>query len=611
MTGPMDGGLNLGTTLEPVTCVRPVLKLDLWGLPGAASLPFLAGCALKQLEQAARLVAKHRGDGALELVLWDAHRSRVTQAHLFELELDRLRAEHPNASEPQLKTMAEEVVEDPDGVFSFGTGGAVAVTLACDGAILDLGSAFGERGESAHMDFFRWRPPESQSERDAERYRTLLREAMEDADFVRSEREWWHYEFGTALWARERGRDPLLDEVVPPRWVEGPATRPPVVPVRYSTLHSGVSTPFLGVGEIHDAFAASPRGYYYARASHPGADALAAHLTREIFDGDGTELCVSGLAAALHAVRALMPDDGVLLHARDCYHDCKREFRREEQQRGWTIKQVADPLDALNEDGRVDVVYVDSPSNWRLWTHDLSLLAAAVHKAKARLVVDVTLQPCQPALGRGVDVVVCSLSKDVSLGHTIAGAVASRDCSVLARVAGMTLAAGELTTAETAHTVYQHALSLRDRLGWMALKVDEVADALKGHPAVERVHLADRDLCGGLRGSQLSFGLCNPAQGMRFEQVVGHRALDPRAVLSLASTFGAPFTTVEHFASRLGGLCPDATGNLAIPANLVRIGLGCESGERIARELVFALNASAEHETHAAGDRRLSESGRA
>jgi cystathionine gamma-synthase len=589
----MDRSSVPEVSLKPVIGIRPALQLALQGAPGAQSLPFLAEPVIERLQHAAELVAAHTEDGRAELVLWDAHRGQRTQSHLFEAQLAALRARRPELSEQELRLLTLEVVEDPDGVFSHGTGGAVAATLAIDDTMVDMGSAFGESGARARRDFYRLHPPQTPAERLADRCRRVLADSMELAGFVGSPRQWWRYEWGTARWARlgDRG-EVLLGRILPVPAIEGPAARPPVVPTRYPSWQPGVARPFLSVQEGIEARSSRPRGHRYARFSHAGADALGELLTREVLGGLEAVLCVSGQSAALHAVRALLPDGGTLIHADDIYHGCKQAFRRAQRERGWQIKQVKSPIEAIAAGQHADVVYVDSPSNWHLACHDLRALASAVHDAGAKLIVDVTLQPCQPALEQGADVVVCSLSKDISLGNTFAGAIASSDAAVLERVDSALNADGEMITAETAQTIHLQAVSLRDRLRGQAVKLVQVESFLRAHLAVGRVRTADQRLCGGLPGSQLSFHLADLAQGPRLEQVVTQRALDPAACLHWAGTFGAVFTTLEHFASQLGRSPAQLPAHPYIPPDLVRLGLGCEDAERIVAELKFALDAS-------------------
>jgi cystathionine beta-lyase/cystathionine gamma-synthase/D-alanyl-D-alanine dipeptidase len=606
-------------TLRPVVGVFVALKDHLDQMPGAASLPFAAGLVVERLEEAAQQLKARTADSdeQIELVLLAAHRTTHEQGQIFEREQRALTERQPRLSEDERDQLLRELVGDPDGVFPFGTGGTIAVSLARNGRLVDMGSPYGDLGGRSAHDYFASNPPGTDAEGLAKRDRELLREVMEDAAFCAHAELWWQYELGTSRWAIARNREVLFDQILPAPIVEGPSARPRTVPLRYPSWRAGVGHPFLDVQEAYDARAGKPGGHYYARISHAGGDDLADLLAREVFDARGVVLTVSGLAAARHAFTALIEEgvdhgaaplmvDGELVQptiafAEDVYQGSKKVCVRIAGKLGWRARKwrLAALLETLESgagrDLNVKVVYVDSPSNWHLSCYDLGELADAAHKVGAKLMVDVTLQPCQRALEAGADLVICSLSKDISLGYTMAGAVASRDASLLARVVRSTRADGELVTPETAHVVHQHALSVRDRLATQAIKVDTLASMLRAHPAVGEVLTAESPLHDGLKGSQLSFYMDEVSHGLRLERLVGQRSLDPAASLHLAGTFGAVYTTLEsaRFRSEVSRVQaePDCA-EYKEPRELVRLGLGCERGERIAAELKFALDAS-------------------
>ncbi len=356
-------------------------------------------------------------------------------------------------------------------------------------------------------------------------------------------------------------------------------------------LQNGVAQQFLTAREAH--VASSGPSYAYARAAHQGADTLGDLLTRVAFGGAGTVVCTSGLVAVRCALQtALDGRDGEVMFARDIYHGSKDVLLGVAATTGFSSAASHDPLTALRAGKRPALVFIDSPSNWFLQCHDIGILATAAHDVDALLVVDVTLQPCQPALELGADMVVCSLSKDVALGHTLAGAIACREDSLLAQVEGKVRAYGGLVAPEVALTVHQQAVSLRDRLRAQAAKMAMITEALSDHPAIRGLNTAKTPLCGDLPGSQLALRLLDRGVAWRLERVVGQRSLDPSACLHLADTFGSAFTTVEHFASRRLGPPGETIGRPAIPVNAVRVGLGCEDGDQIAAELSFALDAA-------------------
>lgn len=139
------------------------------GQNGILAHPFLEQEAARRIKQAAQIASRRYG---LELVILDALRG--PQAGVRS---------HWDATELE--------------VLSHGTGGAVDVALMKDGELLPMGSAYGsnERDENA--------PVEAAANRE------LVRTILAEADFVRTEGNWWHYEYGTYAWARETGGPPI------------------------------------------------------------------------------------------------------------------------------------------------------------------------------------------------------------------------------------------------------------------------------------------------------------------------------------------------------------------------------------------------------------------
>ena len=396
--------MPFGTTvLVPVTGVPTALQYDLQALPGAMAHAYVAEPVLEVLQRAAARV-RQAGHGA-QLVVWDAYRTPVTQRAIFDDYRSTLIAPRPGLSPEQLHDAACAFVSDPNGVFPHGTGGAVDVTLFIDGAEAWLGTGFDDFTPRAARDFFRIQPPAESRDEEAHRNRELLRDAMETSGFVGLDSEWWHYEWGTARWAAQRVRDVLLDVVLPPAQAEGRATAARAVPDRLPVLELGVAPPFLTGRDRAEALAHMRPAHYYARASNATSGALGAVLAREIFDAEATVLLPSGLAAVIATVTALVPPGGTLMYSSDVYYECELAFRRHAAARGWTLLRRPSVNRALQSGEAADVVYVESPSNWFLQTHDLPALARLTHERDALLVVDVTLQPCQPALAEGADVV--------------------------------------------------------------------------------------------------------------------------------------------------------------------------------------------------------------
>jgi D-alanyl-D-alanine dipeptidase len=75
-----------------------------------------------------------------------------------------------------------------------------------------MGGQFDELSDRSHPLFYERGDLTSEEEQFRESRRALAR-AMAEQDFVRLKTEWWHFEFGTDLWAAETGRSKLFSVV--------------------------------------------------------------------------------------------------------------------------------------------------------------------------------------------------------------------------------------------------------------------------------------------------------------------------------------------------------------------------------------------------------------
>lgn len=169
---------------------------------------------LPLLLEAARAAERH-GHG---LLLWDGWRSSELQRTLYEQYRAHLQRSSGLTAEP-LADLVEQFVTHPDRASSppaHSTGGAVDVTL-CDprtGAPCDLGGEFDELTARSHPGFY------DDATDDAGRRYAALRHQLDDvmshAGFVRFPAEWWHFEYGTALWAGAMGRPIVFERTAGP-----------------------------------------------------------------------------------------------------------------------------------------------------------------------------------------------------------------------------------------------------------------------------------------------------------------------------------------------------------------------------------------------------------
>ncbi|UJB31785.1 M15 family metallopeptidase [Chromobacterium sp. Beijing] len=164
-------------------------------------------------ETAARLAPEYG------LLLFDAYRCRETQADLFQMVLDDVRAAHPDWDAAAVERQARLFAAHPDDTARFAvlphnSGGAVdlAICRMDTGEICDFGTAFDAAEPASRTDFFE-APHDPALGFSSERWltvrhnRRVLFNLMKQAGFSNYAEEWWHYDLGDCLWGQALGVD--------------------------------------------------------------------------------------------------------------------------------------------------------------------------------------------------------------------------------------------------------------------------------------------------------------------------------------------------------------------------------------------------------------------
>ena len=134
------------------------------------------------------------------LVVLDGWRSRQVQQAL-QSQLSQLIAKtRPELNQWQQQALLAQFVApvSPTFVSPHLTGGSVDVTLLDLNThqLLDMGSEFDEPSERSHTTFY-----ENQPHHPAQQHRRLLYHIMISQGFANLSTEWWHFDYGNALWA--------------------------------------------------------------------------------------------------------------------------------------------------------------------------------------------------------------------------------------------------------------------------------------------------------------------------------------------------------------------------------------------------------------------------
>lgn len=360
--------------------------------------------------------------------------------------------------------------------------------------------------------------------------------------------------------------------------------------------HGAIVPPlYLSSNFSFDGYA-KPRQYDYTRSGNPTRDALSSALA-ELEGGSGAVVTCTGMAAVTLALQ-LVPEGGVLVAPHDCYGGTWRLFDTLAQRGRFKLKLVDQSnLQALAEifKERVDLLWIETPSNPLLRVVDIAALSALAHQHGTRILADNTfLSPLwQRPLELGADLVLHSTTKYLN-GHSdvVGGAIVSRDRETHEELAWWNNCLGLSGAPFDSYLTLRGLRTLSARLRVHAENALELAQVLAGHPAVERVYFPGLATDPGhtlAQKQQRSFGAM-----LSFELAGGEAEI--RALLSdltcysLAESLGGVESLIAHPATMThASMTPEARANAGISDRLLRLSVGIEDINDLKADLLAGL----------------------
>jgi cystathionine gamma-lyase len=359
-------------------------------------------------------------------------------------------------------------------------------------------------------------------------------------------------------------------------------------------VHAGLPPPRQGEPLLPGPTLAAPyhlRGdpqsseYVYGRYGNPTWRAYERALGE--LDGGEAVAFASGVAACAAVLFSVLPPRGSLVLPSDCYPAVRR-IAAQLAERGVELRQAptTDLLDALPE--RLDLLWVETPSNPGLDVCDLGAAAAAAHERGALLAVDNTLATPlgQAPLGLGADYCVTSATKHLS-GHSdlVLGYVTAREPGRAAALREWRTSTGAIpgpfeawlghrslaTLALRLERGCANALALAERL---SERDDVRALRYPGLPSDPAHELARRQMSAF--GTLIGFDLGGRERAERFFAAA--------ELVIEATSFGGVHTIAERRARWPGD---------RVPEGFVRLSAGCDDGADLLADVERALDASA------------------
>jgi cystathionine gamma-lyase len=313
------------------------------------------------------------------------------------------------------------------------------------------------------------------------------------------------------------------------------------------------------------------------------------------FEGGQAVLFASGMAACTAILLTLLRPGSSLVLPSDCYMDVRAFARGHLRENGVEVAEVPTPeLAPEHLPDRLDLLWLETPSNPGLDVCDVRALSRAAHERGAVVAVDNTFSTPlgQRPLELGADLSVTSATKymgghsDLLLGYVAAGdaGLAAGDAGLADRLRAWRTETGAIAGPFETWLAHRSLATLELRLergcaNALALAEllaarDDVAGlrypGLPGDPAHE---LASRQMTRF--GAVVSFDLGSRERAEGF--------LAAARLVTEATSLGAVHTVAERRA-RWGG--DD------VPEGFIRLSAGCEDRADLVEDVEHALNAA-------------------
>ena len=194
--------VTIKETGEPLVELIETKKLKLGGIHKVYEPLFL----LRQTVAEKLYKVSENLPQGMVLIIIEGYRTMQHQQDSWDRNFQRVKNDNQGMSDAEVEKIVRMVIAKPHPLANHHCGGAVDVTLGYEnGELLDMGSPY--PSEAYGTDIREKFPmfPNSLLKKlitkEQEKNRKLLREAMEQEDFVWYPAEWWHYCWGDRMWA--------------------------------------------------------------------------------------------------------------------------------------------------------------------------------------------------------------------------------------------------------------------------------------------------------------------------------------------------------------------------------------------------------------------------
>ncbi len=399
------------------------------------------------------------------------------------------------------------------------------------------------------------------------------------------------------------GYDPMLSEG---------SVKPPIFQTStfvFKTAEEGKRFFELAYG-LREKDPAESVGLIYSRLNNPNLEILEDRLTLWE-NAEAGAVFESGMAAISTTLMELLPPNSVLIHSAPVYggtdhfiHHVLPKYGIDslDMHPGESVDSIKQRIADNGWEDRVAAVYIETPANPTtelICIKNAKAIATAfeTEEKKVPLIVDNTYMG--PVFSKptefGADLVLYSATKYIG-GHSdvVAGA-AIGSAELITRVKTLRTFLGNMGSPFNSWLLMRSLETLSVRMERQAATAEKVADWLKAHPKVEKVHYlkyaperSDRE--GRILKEQYSSFGAMMAFDIKGGEKEAFRFLNGLKMVKLAVSLGSTESLAEHPATMThADVSPEDKLKHGVKENLVRLSVGLEHPEDLIADLETAL----------------------
>jgi cystathionine beta-lyase/cystathionine gamma-synthase len=339
------------------------------------------------------------------------------------------------------------------------------------------------------------------------------------------------------------------------------------------------------------------KGFDYSRAGNPSRDGYEEALAA--LEGAKYGLAFASGLAAEQAVAQLLNPGARILVCDDVYGGTGRLFRKLYAKYNLDFNFIdmtnTEDVKAAAAAGKVDLIWVETPTNPTMKIIDIRAMAKIAKEKKAILVVDNTFATplFQSPLKMGADIVVHSTTKYIG-GHSdvIGGALMTSNEELHQQLRFIQFAAGAVPSPFECFLLHRSVKTIAIRMTQHEKNALAVAEFLSTHKKMKKVYYPGlaKDPGHSLAKEQMSgfSGMVSFDHVGNYSDVVSF--LKKLKVFTLAESLGGVESLVNHPEKMTHASVPeDLRKKLGIGHSLVRLSCGIEAADDLIADLKQAL----------------------